>query len=210
MIVIIVFLYFNHCYYYHFAHHFVGCLNKTFKNSWYIFSVDGDFWSWNRETCQSQGGDLVSTETEEEWKFIIDEIQRPHIWYVSDTWSIGLTKKAGNWTWVNGRPLTIFKWGKGEPSGEHVEAAIYKRSSDGERGVFGSTAGGNLQAYICEISKGKFFWFVLFYFFPVFFSSFSSFSSSFSSFSSSFSSFSSSFSSSSSSSSSSYYYYYFE
>ena len=50
-------------------------------------------------------------------------------------WSIGLTKNAGNWTWVSGRPLTICKWGKGEPSGENDAAFIYKRSSHGEQGV---------------------------------------------------------------------------
>ena len=71
-------------------------------------------------------------------------------------------KKAGNWTWINGRPLTICKWGQGEPSGEHNAAFIYKRSSNGERGVFGSVnrkRWGNLTAYICEISKGRFFFF---------------------------------------------------
>ena len=165
MIVIIVFLYFNHCYYYHFAHHFVGRLNKTFKNSWYIFSFYGKSWQWNRESCQSQGGDLVSIETEEEWKFINDEIQRRNTKYYISTWSIGLTKKAGNWTWVSERPLTICKWGKGEPSGEHEKAIMYKRSSNGKPGVFGSTDWRSWDAYICEISKGKFFfWFVLFCF----------------------------------------------
>ena len=115
-------------------------------------------WSWlfNRETCQNQGGDLVSIETEEEWKFIKDEIQRRNTTSYISMWSIGLTKKAGNWTWVSERPLTICKWGKGEPSGEHGKAIMYKRSSNGKPGVFGSTAWGNWHAYICEISKGKF------------------------------------------------------
>ena len=116
-------------------------------------------WSWlfNRETCQNQGGDLVSIETEEEWKFINDEIQRRNTKYYISTWSIGLTKKAGNWTWVSERPLIIYKWGKGEPSGEHEKAIMYKRSSNGKPGVFGSTSWGNWHAYICEISECKFF-----------------------------------------------------
>ena len=165
VIVIIVFLCLSHCYYYfvynnlYFCfrfYHFVECSNITFKNYWYIISVNGRSWLFNRETCQNQGGDLVSIETEEEWKFINDEIQRRNTKYYISTWSIGLTKKAGNWTWVSERPLTIYKWGKGEPSGEHEKAIMYKRSSNGKPGVFGSTAWGNWHAYICEISRGKF------------------------------------------------------
>ena len=69
---------------------------------------------------------------------------------------------------MNGRPLTIRKWGIGEPSGEHNAAFIYELDSNGGRGVFfGSgnrTRWGNLYGYICEISKGEFF-FLLFSFF---------------------------------------------
>ena len=87
-----------------------------------------------------------------------DEIQRRNSTKYINKWSIGLTKRAGNWTWVNGGPLTIRKWGIGEPSGEHVAAFMYKLNSNGERGVFGSvndTRWGNQHAYICEISKGE-------------------------------------------------------
>ena len=184
------FLCLNHCYYYHFVYHhydnqyfcfrfyhFVGCSNITFKNSWYIFSVHGWCWLWNRETCQRQGGDLISIETEEEWKFINDEIQRRNTLYNRSKWSIGLTKKAGNWTWVSERPLTIRKWGKGEPSGEHDAAFMYKWFSNGTRAVFGSvnSTSAPWQAYVCEISKGKLlllFFFCLFcsvLFFPFLF-----------------------------------------
>ena len=47
-------------------------------------------------------------------------------------WSIGLIKKAGNWTWVSERPLNICKWGQGEPSGEHDVAFMYKLDSNGD------------------------------------------------------------------------------
>ena len=123
--------------------------------------VIGWYWLWNRFVCQSQGGDLVSIETEEKWNFINDEIQRRNTTDYKNMWSVGLTKNAGNWTWVNGRPLTIYKWGQGEPRGVHNAAFIYKvRSSNGERGVFGSVSSKNWKirhAFICEISKGKFF-----------------------------------------------------
>ncbi|XP_066022614.1 CD209 antigen-like protein A [Pocillopora verrucosa] len=137
------------------------CPNITFKNSRYIISgahiVLVYYWLWAREAGQNQGGDLVSIETEDEWNFINDQIQRRNTTYYKNKWSIGLTKKAGNWTWVNGRPLTICKWEQGEPRGEHDAAFMYKRSSNGEQGVFG---GFNViimayqHAYICEISEG--------------------------------------------------------
>ena len=154
------------CFYFY---HFVECLNITFKNSWYIISVRERRlinWHWAREACQNQGGDLVSIETEEEWNFINDQIQRRNTTYYVNKWSIGLTKKAGNWTWVNGRPLTICKWEKGEPRGEHHAAFMYKRSSNGERGVFGGV-GISIryqQAYICEISECKLLFLLLFCF----------------------------------------------
>ena len=128
-------------------------------------------WSWhkNRDICKSQGGDLVSIETEEEWNFISDMIQRRNKKKrYKHRWSIGLTKKAGNWTWVSGRPLTIFKWGQGEPSGEHNAALMYKRSSNDKQSVFVSD---NIrisgEAYICEYSNGKFF-VLFFWFFAIF------------------------------------------
>ena len=126
--------------------------------------MDGLSWQWSREDCRKQGGDLVSFETEEEWNYINDEIQRRNTTNYENKWSIGLEKKAGNWTWVSGRPLTICKWGKGEPGGEHRAAFMYKRSSNGERGVFGgvyANSTGKQHAYICEISKGELIFFVV-------------------------------------------------
>ena len=120
--------------------------------------MDGWSWQWSRDNCKRQGGDLVSFETEEEWNFINDEIQRRNTTNYINKWSIGLEKKAGKWTWVSERPLTICKWGKGEPGGEHHAAFMYKRSSNGKRGVFGSFHDqfeGKQHAYICEISKGE-------------------------------------------------------
>ena len=155
------------CFYFY---HFVECLNITFKNSWYIISVRERRlinWHWAREACQNQGGDLVSIETEDEWNFINDQIQRRNTTFYENKWSIGLTKKAGNWTWVNGRPLTICKWEQGEPRGEHDAAFMYKRSSNGEQGVFGGVNGtsiGYRHAYICEISEGKLLFLLLFCF----------------------------------------------
>ena len=120
--------------------------------------MDGRSWQWSRDNCQRQGGDLVSFETEEEWNFINDEIQRRNTTNHKNKWSIGLAKEAEKWTWVTGRPLTIRKWRKGEPGGRHYAAFMYKRSNNGKRGVFGSFRDklkGKQHAYICEISKGE-------------------------------------------------------
>ena len=137
-------------------HHHVECPNITFKNSWYIISVDGESWYWSRDTCSSLGGDLVSIETQEEWNLINDE--RRNTTNYENKWRIGLKKRARNWTWVSGRPLTISKWGQGEPSGEHDAAFMYKRFRNGERGVFGTPNNESWKkqhAYICEIPKGE-------------------------------------------------------
>ena len=48
----------------------------------------------NRVICQSQGGDLISIETEEEWNFINNEIQRRNTANYDNRWSIGLKKKG--------------------------------------------------------------------------------------------------------------------
>ena len=59
---------------------------------------------------------------------------------------------------MSGRPLTFCKWGIGELSGEHDAAFMYKRSINGEHGVFGSVNRTRRQnAYICEITSGKLF-----------------------------------------------------
>lgn len=104
---------------------------------------------------KSLGGDLVSIETEEEWNFIADEIQMRNASIPKNGWSIGLMKKAGNWTWVSGTPLTISKWGDGQPSGDGKLTHIYKQSSNGERVVIGDCSEDFGSGYICEISRGR-------------------------------------------------------
>ena len=132
---------------------FLECLNITFKKSWCIISVQGRYkawkwhrnWLWVRETCQNQGGDLVSIETEQEWNFINDQIQRRNTAHYENKWSIGLTK----------RPVIGLGWMEDRwlfARGEHDAAFMYKRD------VFGGvndTIRGYPHAYICEISKGK-------------------------------------------------------
>ena len=59
---------------------------------------------------------------------------------------------------MSGKPLTISKWGQGEPSGEHDAVFMSKPFSNGERGVFATHNNESLEkrhAYICEIPKGE-------------------------------------------------------
>ena len=78
---------------------------------------------------QRLGGDLVSIETEEEWNFINDEIQRRNTTNYDNKWSIGLTKKrpgigAG---WVEERWL--FANGEKGSQGVNTRGLSYTSSS---------------------------------------------------------------------------------
>ena len=136
----------------------------SFQNSWYIFTKKGENWTTDRGICQSQGGDLVSIETEEEWNFIGDEIQnrstmsncsracKHHSRY--DKWYIGLEKKGENWTWVNGKLVNMSKWA-GEPECGGTVAHICKQTINGTQSLFCDIPSSENSAYICEIPIGK-------------------------------------------------------
>ena len=55
-------------------------------------------------------------ETSQEWEFINKTIKDLKSGQYNE-WHIGLLKNVttGNWTWINGRPLTIDKWQKHKP-----------------------------------------------------------------------------------------------
>ena len=116
----------------------------------------------NRHVCFSQGGDLVSIETEEEWQFIRNEIQERGTGN-SSAWHIGLKKNGGVWTWVSGlgkrdgvriwnsgEHLNISKWRDSEPDGNEKKAEISKNG-----GLFNGIPWNHAGAYICEIPEGK-------------------------------------------------------
>ena len=126
-----------------------GCQTTCFKNSSYIFSKSGGNWSFNRFVCSSQGGDLVSIETEEEWQFISNEIEHRGTWNTS-VWHIGLRKIEGIWTWESGERLNISKWRDSEPDGNDERAEISKNGS-----LFNGTPGNHKSAFICEMLEGK-------------------------------------------------------
>ena len=127
----------------------IECQVTCFKNSSYIFSKSGRDWYDNRDVCYQQGFDLVSIETEEEWKFIKHEIQKRGTWNTS-AWHIGLWKISEVWTWQSGEKLNISKWRDSEQDGNGEYAEISKNG-----GLFNGINQSDENAYICEIPGGK-------------------------------------------------------
>ena len=92
-------------------------------------------------------------ETEREWQFITDEIGNRNTKY--NEWHIGLFNASGNWTWINGKPLTLSKWQKNEPLPKDLYGLIHKNYPLGSYGTFGSNTGVIRRGYICEQETGK-------------------------------------------------------
>ncbi|XP_032420206.1 CD209 antigen-like protein E isoform X1 [Xiphophorus hellerii] len=81
-----------------------------FHSSVYYISFNRNTWQQSRRFCLQQGADLVIINTKEEQDFTRQ--------FNRLTW-LGLHNKTktGNWTWVDGTPLTKSYWGPGEPNG---------------------------------------------------------------------------------------------
>ena len=127
----------------------IECQVTCFKNSSYIFSKTVGSWDRNRDICFSQGGYLVSIESEEEWQFINHEVKKRVTW-ITSAWHIGLEKEGRVWTWLSGEQLNISKWQVSEPGGNDKRAEI---SNDG--GLFnGIPSGDEKNDYICEMPGG--------------------------------------------------------
>ena len=91
-------------------------------------------------------------ETEGEWQFITDEIGKLNTKH--NEWHIGLFNVSGNWTWINGKPLTLNKWQKNEPGPKDLYGLIHKNYPSGSYGSFSSDTGVS-RDYICEQETGK-------------------------------------------------------
>ena len=92
-------------------------------------------------------------ETEREWQFITDEIGNRNT--SRNEWHIGLFHASGNWTWVNGKPLTLNKWQKREPGFKDLYGLIHKNFPKGSYGTFSGNKGVIIRDYICEQETGK-------------------------------------------------------
>ncbi|KAK2551262.1 hypothetical protein P5673_027851 [Acropora cervicornis] len=90
-----------------------ACSCYTFENR---ERAPGLSWPNAREWCESKHKLLVVMETIEEWEFINGSL-KDQIGSVINEWHIGLLKNqtTGNWSWINGRPLTFDKWQPNKP-----------------------------------------------------------------------------------------------
>ncbi|XP_064355440.1 CD209 antigen-like protein C isoform X2 [Dromaius novaehollandiae] len=79
---------------------------KIFEKSCYSFSVETMSWEDAKQVCLDQDSHLVIVNTEEEQKFLKDNINS------SSTYWLGVTDKLeeGSWLWVNGQPATLGFW----------------------------------------------------------------------------------------------------
>ena len=129
---------------------------KCSATSCYTIFQAGNTWTENQKSCQKDGGDLVSMETEAEWQFINGLIQKRTLpGFLPNEWHIGLRKEGGVWKWVSGRPLTIAKWQPGRPDSNEDFAVMSKDYPAGSQGLFDDLANDQRRAYICEKTKGK-------------------------------------------------------
>ena len=91
----------------------------------------------------------MSIESEEEWQFISNEIQKRVTWNTS-AWHIGLQEIDKVWTWLNGERLNISKWRNCKPGGNNKKGEISKNG-----GLFNAISWYDENKYICEIPGGK-------------------------------------------------------
>ena len=111
-------------------------------------------WQKARKSCKYNKKDLVAMETESEWQFITNELKNRTA--KNNEWHIGLfwNRTVRNWTWVNGKPLTMTKWQDSDTSGNSYYAVIAKGSPKGSYGKFDSIRGDIGRAWICEEETG--------------------------------------------------------
>ena len=94
-------------------------------------------------------------ETEQEWEFIKNAIQNREGSKLGE-WFIGLEMNLtiGNWTWINGKPLTIDKWQRSNPDPADFYGLIHKEYPPGYKGSFSTIRDNIERGWICEKESG--------------------------------------------------------
>ena len=112
-------------------------------------------WPQANDACKYYNKHLVVMETEREWEFIKNQIQNRSGSKYGE-WFIGLYRNLtiGNWTWINGKPLTIHKWQKNNPDNSDSYVLINKEFPARLKGSFSSIKGNILRGWICEGETG--------------------------------------------------------
>ena len=94
-------------------------------------------------------------ETIEEWEFINGSL-KDQIGSAFNEWHIGLLKNktTGNWSWINGRPLTFDKWQPKRRGQDEFFVLIAKEYPRGFFGSFNSINKVPQRGWICEEETG--------------------------------------------------------
>ena len=94
-------------------------------------------------------------ETEQEWEFIKNAIQNREGGKYGE-WFIGLEMNLtiGNWTWINGKPLTIDKWTRSNPDPADFYGLIHREYPTGYKGSFSTIIDNIERGWICEKESG--------------------------------------------------------
>ena len=94
-------------------------------------------------------------ETEQEWEFIKNAIQNREGSEYGE-WFIGLEMNitTKNWTWVNGKSLTIDKWENSSPDPNDFYGMIHEEYPAGIKGSFSTLPGLLQRGWICEKESG--------------------------------------------------------
>ena len=126
----------------------------TFENRERIAAFS---WPDARKWCESNNKLLVVMETIEEWEFINSSL-KDQIGSALNEWHIGLVRNqtTGNWSWINGKPLTFDKWQEGKPEENNFYALIAKEHPTGFFGSFNSITIAPLRGWICEEQTGMY------------------------------------------------------
>ena len=131
-----------------------ACSCYTFENR---ERAPGLSWPNAREWCESKHKLLVVMETIEEWEFINGSL-KDQIGSVINEWHIGLLKNqtTGNWSWINGRPLTFDKWQPNKPRKDDLYVLFAKEYPTGSFGSFNSITIAPLRGWIGEEQTGNY------------------------------------------------------
>ena len=112
-------------------------------------------WQQAKASCEANKEHLVVMETMREWEFINKEIRNRRADKYNE-WHIGLFRNSttGNWTWINGKPLTIDRWQPHNPDDKDFYAIMSKEYPYGFYGLFSTFSGGVQRGWICEEETG--------------------------------------------------------
>ncbi|KAM6038314.1 hepatic lectin-like [Chlamydotis macqueenii] len=118
---------------------------KTFERSCYSFSTERMSWWDAKEVCANQGAHLVIVNSEQEQKFLKDNING------SSTYWLGVTDQLeeGSWVWTNGEKTSISFWNTWKENREKEQKDC---GSIGPDGVWSDAVCSRPKRWICEKS----------------------------------------------------------